>query len=83
MELEVTPMMTVVYMLWHVYERDDRDEQKFIGAYSTEDEAIAAVERLRNKPGFRDYPRGFQIHEVTLNRDGWTEGFVDIKPSEM
>ena len=41
-----------------------------IGVYSTESEAAAAVARLREQPGFRDWPDGFSIdpHEVGADR---------------
>ena len=34
------------------------------------------MERTKNKPGFIDFPDGFQILEDVLNRDSWVEGFV-------
>ena len=74
------PVKRVVYLLWHCYEYPSgRDEEKFIGAYSSESAAKRTVKRLRGKPGFRKYPRGFVISETTLDPDGWTEGFVTIR----
>jgi homoserine kinase type II len=69
--------MELVFLLWHVREVQDGDDHELlIGVYKTEQDANAAIERLRQKPGFIDYPNGFQIHPRELNRDGWTEGFV-------
>ena len=69
--------MDSVFLLWHVREVENGDEDElFIGAYTTEQEAKAAIDRLKGKPGFVDYPNGFQIHPAELNRDGWTEGFI-------
>ena len=69
--------MDSVVLLWHVrHVSDGDDDEKLIGVYRTEDDARAAVERLRDKPGFRDLPEGFECHTYVLNRDGWTEGFV-------
>jgi hypothetical protein len=66
----------IVYPLWHVYVRESgEEEQKLIGIYSTRANAEAAIERLKDKPGFKDYPQCFEIFEHTLDRDGWTEGF--------
>jgi hypothetical protein len=31
---------------------------------------------LNSKPGFVDFPAGFEIYEVTLGLTGWREGFV-------
>jgi hypothetical protein len=39
-------------------------------------QAKFALERVKNKPGFIDYPDDFQIFASVLNRDGWCEGFV-------
>ena len=73
--------MTVLFMLWHSYQPDpdiDHDEEKFIGIYSTEEKAKAAMERVRTQPGFRDYPDGFEIHPQRVDATGWDEGFVRV-----
>jgi hypothetical protein len=56
--------------------QDGQDDAKFIGAYRTEDDARCAIGRLRDRPGFRHFPDGFQIEKYELNKDHWTEGFV-------
>jgi hypothetical protein len=72
-----------VYQLWHYKigpedDFDDVDEgSKIIGIYSTEANAKAAIERLKSKPGFRDWPGGFCIFDYWLDHDGWTEGFIN------
>jgi homoserine kinase type II len=72
--------MDSVFLLWHVREVEGgEDDELFIGVYKTERDANAAIERLKDKPGFVDFPNGFQIHAAELNRDGWTEGFVFTK----
>jgi len=39
--------MNEVFLLWHVHERDDRDDdEKLIGVYRTEADAEAAILRL-------------------------------------
>jgi hypothetical protein len=68
--------MSSVFILWHVHEVDGNDDEKLIGVYASPQEAEAAILRLRDKPGFRDTPQGFQIHEYVIGRDGWTEGYV-------
>jgi hypothetical protein len=72
--------MTKVYLLYHIHCSDDEDEedQKFIGVYSTEEKAKDAIERLKPRPGFRDFPDDFQIFESVVDRDGWTEGFISF-----
>jgi hypothetical protein len=49
-----------VVLLWHVH----RDDDKLIGVYRSEDDARAAIERLRDKPGFKDAPDGFAVPYV-------------------
>jgi hypothetical protein len=69
-------LMNSVVILWHTHQKPEGDDDKLIGVYRTEDDAKAAMERLRDKPGFRDLPEGFSFHTHVLNRDGWTEGYV-------
>ncbi len=56
-------------------ETELEERAKLIGAYATKNDAEAAIERLKSKPGFCDYPTGFIIEEYSLNMDHWTEGF--------
>jgi len=71
--------MNQVFLLWHVHEFEDReDDEKLIGVYRSEDDAKAAIERVRTQPGFADTPNGFQICPYELNLDHWTEGYVTI-----
>jgi hypothetical protein len=70
-------LMDEVYLLWHLHEFEGgEDDAKLIGAYRTDDDARAAIERLRVQPGFRRFPDGFKIDKCPLNKDHWTEGFV-------
>ena len=68
--------MSTIFVLQHEHEWCARDEVKFIGAYATHDDAQAAIDRVRDQPGFRDWPDGFSIDEYELGIDHWTEGFV-------
>ncbi|AOG00669.1 hypothetical protein BSY18_1458 [Blastomonas sp. RAC04] len=69
--------MTIVYDLWFTREYDDREDTELhIGIYASRFEAEAAIEALKDKPGFRDYPEGFEAHEVVLGQTGWQYGFV-------
>ncbi len=74
-------MATLVYPLWHFpidadTDFDDANERKSIGIYSSEALAKAAIERLKTKPGFRDWPDGFRIFEAQLDLDSWVDGYV-------
>jgi homoserine kinase type II len=69
--------MASVYDLWFTREYPDREDTELhIGIYGTEAAAAQAIEVLRDKPGFRDHPSGFEIHETELDRTGWRYGFV-------
>ena len=69
--------MTEVFVLQHVARQDSDDEDtKFIGVYSTESAAQETIQRLTQRPGFADYPRGFHIDRYELDHDHWAEGFV-------
>ena len=68
--------MNSVYILWHVHNVDSRDDEKLIGIYRSEEDAKAAIERLKVKPGFKETQDGFSIHKYSLNQDSWEEGFV-------
>lgn len=71
--------MDTVFLLWHVREPDGGvDHSLLIGVYRTEDDAKAAIGRLRSKPGFSAHPNGFQVCPYTLNEDHWTEGYAVV-----
>ena len=70
-----------VFLLWHIRPMGaeaERSDEKLIGVYDAELRAKEAIARLTDKPGFREFPQGFEVHEFVLNRDGWTEGFLDL-----
>jgi len=64
-------------MLWFEQEQEDcEDIELLIGVYATKEEAEAAIQRRKDKPGFRDFPEGFHIYERELGVEGWTDGFI-------
>lgn len=72
-----------VFMLWHIHElKDDfgtHDEEKFIGVFSSEAQAKKAIELLKNREGFRDYPLScFEIHKTEVDRMNWIDGFSTV-----
>jgi hypothetical protein len=68
-----------VFILWHVHEMPDGEEDaKLIGVYSTAEDAEAARQRVLPQPGFRDLPEGFQVSRYTVGEDHWTEGYVTM-----
>jgi hypothetical protein len=79
--------MDTVYDLWYVRGYKDREDTELhIGVYSSQEKAQAAIESLCKKPGFMDWPEGFEIHEMKLDRCGWAEGFKSVigpKPEDI
>ncbi|WP_394834844.1 hypothetical protein LVJ94_50940 [Pendulispora rubella] len=71
--------MAAVFIVQHAYERDDSEEIKFIGVYSSRMKAEEAVLRLKEQPGFREYPDGFCIDRYEIDKDHWEEGFVTVR----
>ena len=77
--------MTKVYVVLHYDQEtfDDDDQEKQIGVYSTEERAQQAIERLRDKPGFRDFPERWMISDIVLDKDSfWTDGFITVRPGD-
>ena len=69
--------MASVFVLQHMHTRGDGVEDvKFIGVYSSREQAQAAVARLGRLPGFRDAPDGFHIDEYRVDQDHWAEGYA-------
>ena len=62
----------LVYLLWHT---DATEDEKLIGVYRTEVDGLAAIERVKDKPGFAEEGK-FECAEYELNRDYWSEGCV-------
>ncbi|WP_196888016.1 hypothetical protein [Aureivirga sp. CE67] len=70
--------MEYVYILHHTYELGNIEKSKLIGIYSSEQEAKNAIERLRDKNGFKNKVEGFNIEKYKINEDHWKEGFSTI-----
>ncbi len=68
--------MDSVYILWHTRDLNGEDNEKLIGVYRSEEDAKAAIERLKDKPGFKEAQDAFEVHKYLLNRTGWEEGFI-------
>lgn len=80
--------MDCVFIVQHLHRHENgEDDVKMIGAYRTRESAVAAVERLRFQPGFRELPhivdalkdeddQGFHIDRYELDKDHWCEGYV-------
>lgn len=69
-----------VYVLQHAcFEADNRDKDatgfKLIGVFAAQQQAEAAIEQLKDQPGFKDYPNGFFIDAYPLGQINFTSGF--------
>ena len=67
--------MTKVYVLQHERVMED---VKFIGVYSSRENAQAAIARLSRAPGFSEAPAGFHIDEYQVDKDHWVEGYSTL-----
>ncbi len=75
--IESSGAAKTVFGLWFVQEREGAEAiELLIGLYESEADAKSAIERVRTKPGFADFPEGLQIYEYELGRDNWPDGFV-------
>ena len=71
--------MDAVYILWHSHPTgENENDEKLIGVYASEDDAIAAKGRMSTKSGFVDCPDGFEIDKYAVGEDHWTEGYVTV-----
>jgi hypothetical protein len=61
-----------VYVLYHIR---DSGELLLAGIYRSETDATEAIDRLKKKPGFAQYPNEFEIHDYDLGVDLWPDGF--------
>ena len=74
-------MPTILHELFHFpilagQDFDDDADYKSIGLYSSRALAEAAIARLRQQPGFRDWPDGFRIFTRRPGQDTWVEGYI-------
>jgi hypothetical protein len=75
--MEIELLNNKVYLLHHVYERDDfEDEVCFIGVFSSHQEALKIAKLLYHEKGFKDHPfECFEINGHTINVYSWASGF--------
>jgi hypothetical protein len=71
--------MTLIYQLAHyrpIPETEYEEYEIVIGVYSTYENAEAAIQRLKDKPGYCRFPNGFRIGTWMLDDDSGDEGFA-------
>jgi hypothetical protein len=79
-----------VYVLYYLRQHPDdgRWASLFVGVYSSVKAVEAAKDRLRRRPGFRDFPEGFQFNAYSIDEDyddpmwftDWPPGRLDSPP---
>ena len=73
----------VVFIVHHEYEfPEEVDHARMIGIFHSENDALRAVDFLRNKPGFRNHRDGFSVGSYPLGEDHWKDGFVTVSGHE-
>ncbi len=71
--------MDKAFLVQHVHDLSSDDAYvKIVGIYSSKEKAESTVERYRSLPGFKNYPKGFNISEYEIDKDYWEEGFVTV-----
>jgi len=65
-----------VYLLWHGDDDETSPEPKLLGVYSSEQAALARVDRASSLPGFSDHPNAFHTSRYEIDKDEWTTGYV-------
>jgi len=65
-----------VHLLLHVHRYEDGHENiRVIGVFSSRRKARDAVRQLRNKSGFRERKKGFDLSTCVLDHAHWTQGY--------
>lgn len=70
-----------VFILQHSYDYGENleyQETKFLGVFSTEQEAQKAIEHYKTLDGFKDYPDDFYVDKYEVDKRHWTEGFIKV-----
>lgn len=67
--------MQQIFLLHHTYGESESETYKLLGAFSSREQAQAAIAHYLNLPGFRDYPDSYEISDYVIGRLHWPEGF--------
>ena len=58
-----------------LYHRNQKNDDKLIGFFSTKEKALEIVDKYKEMEGFRDFSEGFKIRTVIIGKDYYTKGF--------
>jgi hypothetical protein len=65
------------FLLWYEHGGEHQDDDSIlIGVYSSEENASAARDRRKDRPGFVARPEGFLISRFEVDKDHWSTGFI-------
>lgn len=70
--MEFSKQITKVYMLYHI---NNEKDMKLIGFFSDKERAGKIIKELVSKPGFKDYPQGFKMKAMTVDKSYYAKGF--------
>jgi homoserine kinase type II len=72
--------MSSVYVVQHTRKmKDNNEDVKLIGIYTSRQLAESAISGLKTKKGFSDDPNDFAIDEYQLDQTHWQDGFgIDV-----
>ena len=74
--------MKSCFLLWHTHTIDNEEDEKLIGVYASSADAKAAIQRIKDKAGFKDHLDGFEIAKYIIGQDHWIEGFITGEEAE-
>lgn len=76
--------MQAIFILNHVIENAvGEDSVKLIGIFSSKDLADKAASDHKELPGFTDYPDGFVINRIEIDKSDWNEGFAELENENL
>ncbi|MFR0690912.1 hypothetical protein ACLUTX_16035 [Enterobacterales bacterium AE_CKDN230030158-1A_HGKHYDSX7] len=64
----------MMYVIYH-WQESNFESYKTIGVFSSQETALAAIESLKELPGFKDYPEGFGVDPYHVDQVYWASGF--------
>lgn len=65
-----------LFYVSHTYTVDtNMDDERILGVFTNSNLVKQIIEKMKEQPGFRDYPENFIIDEIELNQLLWTSGF--------
>ncbi len=84
MERRIDDNLFSVYHDYDIENYEDHEEGRFIGIFDSKEKAEKIIEEYKKLPGFIDFPDGFCIDKVQVNKKTeFKDGFITIKEIDM